>query len=380
LRTVHAALIAALAARESEPQEAVMRMPQMVFAAAIMSIATGAWAGDRPTAVELLTACQNSFEKLSRVRMECTETMAEPKQPAAGIPSEVRESTLLRDGVRWKVNEIRHGTRQVAGKSLQFGFWSQTLIGDDIIEAQLFNLPPQDPQQRPIVMAFRDDHSRRVWSKLSLARVLFGHMEGDSGFPLWTVMGEDTVLELLPEPEKIAGIETWVLKSRGKYGEHKVWFDPANGGLPRRIEIHKQLGNMFNDEQLGSRPAENAAPTKPQRGRPAPPSALEDVFTRTDNIQIEKKNGLFVITAFDFENRIKLVKPQREIERRRELRVREIDVDLKSWPEDAFQFDIKIPNEHRVGICVNAPLEFGAAVADTYEDWVDGKLRKRLGQ
>ena len=53
-------------------------------------------------------------------------------------------------------------------------------------------------------------------------------MEGDGGLPLWTVMGEDTKLELAPEPEKIAGVETWVLKSRGKYGEHKVWFDPAS--------------------------------------------------------------------------------------------------------------------------------------------------------
>ena len=52
----------------------------------------------------------------------------------------------------------------------------------------------------------------------------------------------------------------------------------------------------------------------------------------------------------------------------------------KTWPEEAFQFDIKIPNELRVGIYVNAPLEFGAAVADTYEEWIDGKLQKRPGQ
>jgi hypothetical protein len=355
-----------------------MNAIRWILTAAVLALSSGAFAGERPTAEELLAACQKSFEKLARVRIECTET--DPKQADKGDPDETRDLTILRDASRWKLDEIRRGKRLINGNLSEFGFWNQTLVADEIIEAALHRLPPQDPQERPHVIALRDNHPRRVWTRLYLPSVLFGYMPGDGGFPLWMVMGEDTKLELLPEPEKIAGIETWVLKSRGKYGEHKVWFDPASDGLPRRIEIRKQFGDLLNDEQLGSRPPEESVPTKAKRGQPRPPSARQDVFTRIDNIQIDNKNGVFLITAFDYKHRFKYVKTQKEIESRRELRVRAIDVDPKSWPEDAFQFDIKIPNELSVGIFINAPLEFGSAVADTYEEWIDGKLQKRPGQ
>lgn len=357
-----------------------MRIIPGVLAMTILAAASTASGGERPTVGELLAACQKSFERLARVRIECTETMTEPKLAGNGVSEWKRDLTILREASRWKVDEIQRGKRQVDGQPAEFGFWHQTLVGDEVIQAQLFNPPPQDVQQRPIVTAFRDAHTHRVWSILRLPRTIFGRLEGDGGLPLWTVMGEDTVLELFPEPEKIGHVETWILKSRGRYGEHKVWFDPANGGLPRRIEVRKQLGDLLNDEQLGSRAPGEPGPTNPERGQPQPPAARKDVFVQLDNIQIENKSGLFVMTAFDYRLRYQVIKTQKEIERREELRVRTIDVDPKPGSEDAFQFDIKIPNELRVGIFTNAPLEFGSARADTYEEWIDGKLRKRPGQ
>jgi hypothetical protein len=257
-------------------------------------------------------------------------------------------------------------------------WWGQTLVGEDIIRASLPKGPPQDPQQRPSVIAYRDDHARRVWDMLSPAQVVFGHIEGDAGYPLWAVMGEASNLELLPDPEEIGGDETWVLKSRGKFGEHTVWFDPQKGGLPRRIEIRKQNGDLYNDEQLGSRPADSP-PRRGKPGQPAPFEARQDIFDRIDNIQVEEKDGVFVITGFDCAHRFTRVRTRKPVETRSEFRIRAIEIDPK-LTEGALEFDIKIPNSTRVGVFLNAPLEFSSGSPDTYEEWNDGKLQKPPGQ
>src|SRR5262249_41657694 len=155
------------------------------------------------------------------------------------------------------------------------------------------------------------------------------------------------------ETEVIDGIETYVLKSRGKYGEHKVWLDPAHGGLPRRIEIHKLPGNFLDDEQLGTPPA-----LRPGR------TQNED-WTLIDKIQIQKQKDVFVMRGY--ESAVSLVfadvKNPREKTTRRptgpmtELRFR-VEVDPREFPADAFRFAVEIPNGTPLLVEDNLPLRY----------------------
>src|SRR5580765_7215418 len=108
--------------------------------------------------------------------------------------------------------------------------------------------------------------------------------------------------------ETVGGVTTNVLKSRGKFGEHKVWLDPAHGALPRRIEVHKRPGNLLNDEQLGTAgaPPKDADPQAESGSRrlPLPENPHSEYWTRIDKIQIEDQKGVFVITAYEEEVRL----------------------------------------------------------------------------
>jgi hypothetical protein len=293
---------------------------------------------------------------------------------------------VIRDAARWKVNDMTKITVPAGAtrpKPWVQTSWTQTLAGCEMIQAnellmtQLIDPNLGNPQANGVA-AFLDNHSNRVWDNLGSTRVLFGRMEGDAGLPLWKIMGEDTLLELLPDSETVAGVETYVLTSRGKYGEHKVWFDPSGGGLPRRIEVQKHNGNLYNDEQLGSRTTQEAA-TKSEAKRPRP-SHLESAY-KIDNIQIEKKAGVFVITAFDCDSGHITEGGEKQLWRRRSFRLRAIDVDPEPWPEGTFRFDVKIPDGLILAMYENAPLKIDGTTnpASTYE-WRDGRPQRRIGR
>jgi hypothetical protein len=365
-------------------QEPMMRTAQVVLAALILARAGGVSAGDRPTAADLLSAYQTSVEKLSRVRIEGSES-----ESRTGISTTwARDTTVIRDASRWKVNDVMKIT--VPASATRPKPWvqtsqTQTLAGCELIQAnellmtQLID-PNLDNPQANGVAAFLDDHSSRVWNNLGSTRVLFGRLDGDGGLPLWEIMGEDTALELLPETETIAGIETYVLTSRGKYGEHKVWFDPSSGGLPRRIEVQKHNGNLYDDEQLGSRTTQEAG-AKPEAKRPRTSPVHRESAYIIDNIQIEKKAGVFLVTAFDHDSGHVSEGGEKQPWRRRSYRLRAIDVDPEPWPEGTFRFDVKIPDGLILAMYENAPLKIDGTTnpASTYE-WRDGRPQRRIGR
>jgi hypothetical protein len=355
-----------------------MKTTRWVLAAAILASASGASADERPTAEELLTAFEKSVEKLARVRIEWKDEGPERKQPDGKSQRGMHETTVFRDGPRWKVDLFRQMTTTENGTRSESKSRDQTLVGEEIIDVTQFERGPGDPAGPVHVIAYRDERTaNRTWLLLGPCRVLFGRMGGDAGLPLWSVMREAASLELLPQTEIVAGVETYVLKSRGKYGEHQLWLDPASGGLPRRIEIHKQAGNLFNDEQLGTSPAPDPE-APPDRRRPAPLPARREYSSRIDKIQIEQKDGVFVITGFVDEFSVTYATGKKR-EDRTEFKVRAVEINPKDFPENAFRFDIVIPNGTSVSVLENFPLEYQGRI-DSKHEWVEGKIRERLGK
>jgi hypothetical protein len=224
-----------------------------------------------------------------------------------------------------------------------------------------------------MVVAWRDERTaERTWQFLGRSSLIFGRMQGDAGRPIWTVMAEAGSLELLPQTEMVGGVPTHVLKSKGKYGEHQVWLDPASGGLPRRIEVYKHPGNLLNDEQLGTAPA----PDADVRERSAP--ARREYSRRIDKIQIENKEGVFVVTGYEQEFSVTYADGKKR-ENRNEFKIESLDIDPAMFPENAFRFDIEVPNGTRAALLENFPLEYQGRIESNHE-WVDGKIQKREGK
>jgi hypothetical protein len=203
-------------------------------------------------------------------------------------------------------------------------------------------------------------------------------------------MRETGSLELVPQTEMIDGVETYVLKSRGKYGEHKVWLDPASGALPRRVEIHKHAGNLLNDYQLGTEIAPDAeVPANPRRAnaRPAARPPGSPRWTRIDNIRIGQHDGAFVITGYEQSGgRLTLADdkngPQQKADERPPVILKQnfqVDVDPKEFPDDAFRLSIAIPNGTRVLVADKYPIEHRGPMQLEHE-WIDGKIQLRQGK
>lgn len=349
------------------------------FCAAIIAITPAALLSDeRPTADELLTAYEKSVEQFSRARME----RKQKGPPRGGYDF---EWTIFRDGPRWKVDKWfvpngnrpgPNGNRPAAKRSRE-----QTLIGNEIVTLTLRYDPPDDQPRIGILSANLERVASRSWVRLGPVGVLFGRMTGDAGLPLWTIMRESGSLELLPKTEIIDGVETYVLRSRGKYGEHKVWLDPASGRLPRRIEIEKVSGNLLDEQQLGTAPAPNtAAPPKQAPPVRAPVMQLTRGFsTRIDKVKIEKKEGLFVITGYEEEGGITTADGKAATRKRTEIQFQVVEVNPQKFPENAFRFDVEIPNGTIVAVTDNDPPGYQGPVKTEHE-WVDGKIRERAAK
>ncbi|MSR58685.1 MAG: hypothetical protein EXS05_13700 [Planctomycetaceae bacterium] len=185
-------------------------------------------------------------------------------------------------------------------------------------------------------------------------------------------MREASTLTLSPEAEEIDGMPTYMLKSRGKFGEHTVWIDPAHGGLPRRIEIRKQLGDLYDGNQLGSRIGLAKEPLrKPGQGLPnMQPPDIRAFSLRIDNVQIENKEGVFVLTAWKATEKITFG-DGRSGDRQTELSVSAVDFKPETLPDDAYRPEIEIPDKTTVQVT--------DGLAGTQYEWVGGKIQVRGG-
>jgi hypothetical protein len=327
-------------------------------------------AAERPTAEDLLAAFEKSVEKLARVRIEFNGTTADTKLPNGGSRTTEGQMVIFRDGPRCKVDQVLRTTNLENGNRSESRSRCQTLVGDEIITV----VAPMRGEElgTPTVSAARGENvMTQSWQTLGYCMIVFGRIPGDGGHALWTIMRESGSLELLPKTEIVDGVETHILTSRGKYGEHKLWLDAASGGLPRRIEVHKHPGNLLGDEQLGARPAPNAEKPADPRGRirVSERRGRREFSTRIGKMKIENSDGVFVITGFEQESSTTYTDgKESNAKKEHTFRVMLVPDEL---PEDTFRFQIAIPNGTRVLVTENDLR------VDGRFEWVDGKIQQR---
>lgn len=64
-------------------------------------------------------------------------------------------------------------------------------------------------------------------------------------------------LRLLEQQEEIEGNLSYAIEAQTLYGEHKFWLDPTVGYLPRRVEVHKEKGDLLFNGPLSDFTIEN---------------------------------------------------------------------------------------------------------------------------
>lgn len=345
-----------------------MKIAHWCCAAMVVLTPATLLAEERPTAEELLSAYEKSVEQLSRVRIE-----RKQKGPARG-PFDF-EWTVLRDAGRWKIEKtfVPNGNRPAAKRTKE-----QTLVGNELVTLSLRYNQDDNPRIGALT-AHLERVASRSWIRLGPNGVLFGRVPGDGGVPVWTVMRESGTLERLPKTELVNGTETYVLKSRGKYGEHKLWLDPASGSLPRRIEVTKVAGNLFNEQQLGTAPVADAQPNPRAPNAAVQLPSPSGFSTLIDNIQIENKDGKFVITGFEEKGSITHADGKIVNQNKTEIKFDVVDVNPPVFPENAFRFEVEIPNGTLVSVVDDLPPGYQGP-AKTEHEWVDGKIRALTGR
>ena len=369
------------------------------FLVAVLSITTSpVLSAERPTPEELLAAYQKSVEKLARVRIEHVEKHPESnlEQIRVGTKNDQKttpsvkkvsvamtdERTVVRDRSRWNIINVSRVTNIPDGTQNQRSRRFESIVGDQVRSLQssqqglfLTAWLDRDRATKTEQPGGQDDPNRMVWKMLGGAKFLFGRLSGDADEPIWDVMREASTLELLPETEEVGGVQTHVLNSHGKYGEHTVWLDSKSGGLPRRIEIRKQLGNLYDDNQLGVLAGQSG--DEPRRiVKVGSGNGITGIFQkpdirefslRIDKIELENKNGVFVMTSWNSEENTTTGNAKTERRVRSEHSVPSVNFGPEAVKEDAFRFHADIPNKTRVIVMDGGP---GAE----YE-WIDGEIK-----
>lgn len=337
-----------------------------------------AFADDRPSAKELLDRYEKAVARLSRVHIESVEKYYQKGDSDGRFkdnpddPRSTEELTLFRDNSRWRILQRSTSRRTIQEKATDAKTSTETLIGEQLLYVSRAEALPSPGNVR--VQAYLDATTDEadVYRRLGSRDMLFGVTYGDHFKPLWNVMRDASSLEVAPEMEVIGTVKTYVVKSQGRFGAHTLWLDPTNDCLPRRIEIHKRPGDTFDDFQLGVKRNPPELPPATKRQLPPIPT-LNESFWKWDNIHIERKNDIPVITAFEMTRKSKFEKDV-EIQSRIEYRITSVDFDLKVWPENAFQLSIEIPEGTAVFVR-DVPVE----ERNSYV-WMNGKVQKRTGQ
>lgn len=345
-------------------------------------------ADDAPTAEKLLLLYEQSVRRLSPVHIEALEKIVERQGDGGRNATGTLKHTIFHDDWRWKIKTDSHTSApsRFSEKNVESDDRHEYVVDDRLVDVSTTDLvdgkPPKAraaPGRNPAIQAFPGGQSQEdaIWRNLNLARVLFGRLPGDARQPLWKVMRATGTLQVLLQPERTGDATTWIVKSRGKYGEHKVWFDPQ-AGLPRRIKIRKGPEDLFDSLELrmldGNFVRSLEVAQKPFRfSTPLDDgntNILKEWTYRIDDVKIESKGGVPVLVSFERTTKC-VYEDGREVPDRHSLQVSDVDFDRANWPGNAFRLWIEIPE----GYPVPVTGEDGKYDRSRYE-WRQGGIRK----
>jgi hypothetical protein len=366
---------------------ALMKVVPWFLFAVFALICVPALSAERLTAEDLLGAYQKSVEPFTRVHAEWTEKRASRQVGEDRTIDEFHERTIFRDGSRWRVSDVNRQSHTSNGMRREFVARSDLIIAEQLVN--VFLMDTRDGKQVPVeqglqVSAWLDPRNAREaaagargaaldpgempWRAAGDAQILFGRFSGDAGQSIWKVMREASTLEVLPETEVLDGVETQVVKSRGKFGSHTLWLDSKCGCLPRRVEIIKKLGDLHDDYQFGSRIGQAEEPPRDPDKPPNQVPDLRESWSKIEVTRIENRDGLFVITAWNADGRI-VRADGKTMGGPVEYSVSRVNVKPETWPDNPFRPSIEIPNRTRV-------LPRDGLPGMEYE-WVEGTIQTR---
>ncbi|HEX7379927.1 MAG TPA: hypothetical protein VF278_22580 [Pirellulales bacterium] len=195
------------------------------------------------------------------------------------------------------------------------------------------------------------------------AGFIFGYVHFDGVSRLSTVLAESGTSATTSLASGGLLSRDVLVESRGKYGRHRVWFDPDVGFLPRRVEVEKFGSDIFGTGTVAS--------LGPHGLRDSfwPDLPVERVDITIDDVQIEQTGGAFVITGFTY----KLTRHHPQLvlaTERTDVRVTNIDLNPVYGDTD-FKITVPIPD--------GTPVHMRGVSQIAYE-WRDGEVVKSLDQ
>jgi len=344
-----------------------MRTVHFCTVAMLSIVSSVVHADDRATAEQLLTAYEKTEARLKSFHIECVTKEWDGEMPQGDaekdtlVASRVQKTTIFHHDFRWRIALVDQLTPKsvatptaprLSGIEYRYdnflgakqGLHVQWASNDaneppvlDFVGVRLFGAPAGDGHDR----------------YLNSFDFVLGRTPCDAREYLWTLMSEATSLELSPDAKLVAGHKTRVLKSTGRFGEHKVWLDPEFGFLPRQVVVSKQSGHLFNAIQLGVEQDPSARVPAAARARLQargmtiqPKYTIEKSESRFENIQLAKSEDRFVITGFDYiqEQTFKFADRVEQKKLKTEYRVQIVDFQPDVWPSKAFETTVTIPN------------------------------------
>lgn len=328
-----------------------MRIRISAFAVIVPMIAASAMADERLTAEEMLAAYEKTVSRVVSYRINWEQknwtrpaTDERFKKNKDGYTGS-EEVIVCNDQTRFRHSITRRSLISFDGEDpREYMSGNEYLIGTFL--GQRRQLSAQwSPASGGVVedLSLKDVSNDEIRNRSAIPLSFFGRIPSDYPQMLWQVMRAANTLTVLPDMESIGDDKTYVVKSRGRFGEHTVWLDPKIGYFPRRILIHRRSGDNRGELQLGvaRTPPPSARPGS-KRTTPAP-RTLNEMIESWTNTSIEERDGNYVVTAFT-RNYKTISDKGDEVEFRFEFRLRDVDFKSENWTESDFLPSAEIPN------------------------------------
>lgn|SRR5487761_1413142 len=181
------------------------------------------------------------------------------------------ETSCVRDGERWKIDERQWSLGRIKGK-LQEVRMRHEDVGTRHGEVEVWHHPPSGkrPEKFSVsarlegeappakseeeVLAHRGDSGRFAeipWpTDLGYGGFIFGYLYLDGTSRLSEVLAHSKGRVVDANAKDAAGRRAVLVESHGKFGRHRVWFDPDAGYLPRRVEVEKTGADVFGTKTV----------------------------------------------------------------------------------------------------------------------------------